>query len=58
MDKLRKVGLSALAGSLATFSAIADVSLTGSGEFTYATSGGTTDATGNPFGPLNFSRLP
>ena len=31
MDKLRKVGLSALAGSLAMFSAHADVSLTGSG---------------------------
>jgi len=50
MDKLRKVGLSALAGSLATFSAIADVSLTGSGEFTYTNGGGTTDDTGNPFG--------
>ena len=34
MDKLRKVGLSALAGSLAMFSANADVALTGSGEFT------------------------
>ena len=50
MDKLRKVGLSALAGSLAMFSASADVSLTGSGEFTYTNSGGTTDDTGNPFG--------
>jgi hypothetical protein len=50
MDKLRKVGLSALAGSLAMFSANADVALTGSGEFTYANSGGTSDETGNPFG--------
>jgi hypothetical protein len=50
MDKLRKVGLSALAGSMAMFSASADVSLTGSGEFTYTNSGGTTDNTGNPFG--------
>ena len=46
MDKLRKVGLSALAGSMAMFSASADVSLTGSGEFTYTNSGGTTDNTG------------
>jgi len=50
MDKLRKVGLSALAGSLAMFSANADVALTGSGEFTYTNSGGTSDDTGNPFG--------
>jgi len=50
MDKLRKVGLSALAGSLAMFSANADVALTGSGEFTYTNSGGTSDETGNPFG--------
>jgi len=50
MDKLRKVGLSALAGSMAMFSASADVSLTGSGEFTYTNAGGTTDNTGNPFG--------
>ncbi len=50
MDKLRKVGLSALAGSLAMFSANADVALTGSGEFTYTNSGGTTDNTGNPLG--------
>jgi len=50
MDKLRKVGLSALAGSLAMFSANADVAVTGSGEMTYTNSGGTTDDTGNPFG--------
>ena len=50
MDKLKKVGLSALAGSLAMFSANADVALTGSGEFTYTNSGGTSDETGNPFG--------
>ena len=50
MDKLRKVGLSALAGSLAMFSANADVALTGSGEFTYVNNGGTSDETGNPFG--------
>ena len=50
MDKLRKVGLSALAGSMAMFSASADVSLTGSGEFTYTNAGGTSDNTGNPFG--------
>jgi outer membrane protein OmpU len=50
MDKLRKVGLSALAGSLAMFSASADITVGGSGEFTYANSGGTTDDTGNPFG--------
>ena len=50
MDKLKKVGLSALAGSLAMFSANADVALTGSGEFTYVNNGGTNDETGNPFG--------
>ena len=50
MDKLKKVGLSALAGSLAMFSASADITVGGSGEFTYANSGGTTDDTGNPFG--------
>ena len=50
MDKLRKVGLSALAGSLAMFSANADITVGGSAEFTYANSGGTTDDTGNPFG--------
>ena len=51
MDKLRKVGLSALAGSLAMFSANAgEVAVTGSGEFTYTNAGGTTDNTGNPFG--------
>ena len=50
MDKLRKVGLSALAGSLAMFSANADVALTGSGEMTYTTTGGTDDESGNPWG--------
>ena len=50
MDKLRKVGLSALAGSLAMFSANADVAVTGSGEFTYTTTGGTSDDSGNPWG--------
>ena len=50
MDKLRKVGLSALAGSLAMFSASADITVGGSGEFTYANSGGTTDDTGNAYG--------
>ena len=50
MDKLRKVGLSALAGSLAMFSASADITVGGSGEFTYTNAGGTTDDTGNPFG--------
>jgi hypothetical protein len=50
IDKVRKVGLSSLAGFLGMFYACAVFRLTGSVEFTYAISGGSTDNTGNPFG--------
>ena len=52
MKNLRKVGLSALAGSLVAFSANAvDMSVTGTAEVTYTTNGGTgSTVTGNPWG--------
>jgi len=51
MNKLKKVGLSALAGSLAMMSAsTADVTVGGSGEVTYTSEGGTVSTNGNPFG--------
>jgi len=50
MDKLKKVGLSALAGSLAAVSAnAAEMSVSGATLLTY-TSEDETEATGNPFG--------
>ena len=54
MTNLKKVGLSALAGSLVAFSANAvDMSVTGTAEVTYTTVGGSTNNTGNPFGANN-----
>ncbi len=54
MKNMKKVGLSALAGSLVAFSANAvDMSVTGNAEVTYTTNGGTNDVTGNPFGSNN-----
>jgi len=58
MNNLKKVGLSALAGSLVAFSANAvDMSVTGTAEVTYTTVGGKGTAagssTGNPFGANN-----
>jgi outer membrane protein OmpU len=51
MNKLKKVGLSALAGSLAMMSAsVADITVGGSGEVTYVSEGGTDTRNGNPFG--------
>ena len=52
MKNLKKVGLSALAGSLVAFSANAvDMSVSGTAEVTYTTSGGSKgDFTGNAFG--------
>ena len=51
MTNLKKVGLSALAGSLVAFSANAvDMSVTGTAEVTYTTNGGTGSVTGNPWG--------
>ena len=51
MNNLKKVGLSALAGSLVAFSANAvEMSVSGTAEATYTTSGGTTDISGNPYG--------
>jgi len=64
MKNIKKIGLSALAGSLAMFSAAqAEMSISGGAEFTYTSSegtGGASDAsqTGNPFGmehAINFS---
>ena len=50
MDKLKKVGLTALAGSLAAVSAnAAEMSVSGATLLTY-TSEDETEATGNPFG--------
>jgi outer membrane protein OmpU len=50
MNKLTKVGCSALCGSLAAFSAAnaGDLAVTGSAEMTYLSHG--TEVTGNPFG--------
>ena len=51
MTNLKKVGLSALAGSLVAFSANAvDMSVTGTAEVTYTTNGGSNSVTGNPWG--------
>ena len=51
MNNLKKIGLSALAGSLVAFSANAvEMSVSGTAEATYTTSGGTTDVSGNPMG--------
>jgi outer membrane protein OmpU len=51
MNKLKKVGLSALAGSLAMMSAsVADVTVGGSGEVTYTSEGGDDTSNGNPWG--------
>ena len=51
MNNFKKVGISALAGSLAMFSVNADIVISGSSEVTYANnSGGTIAMNGNPFG--------
>jgi outer membrane protein OmpU len=55
MNNLKKVGLSALAGSLVAFSAQAmDMSVSGTAKITYVDEGegsaGSTDVTGNPYG--------
>ncbi len=51
MKNLKKVGLSALAGSLVAFSANAvEMSVSGTAEVTYTTTNGTDASTGNPFG--------
>ena len=54
MNNLKKVGLSALAGSLVAFSANAvEMGVTGTAEVTYTTVSGSTANTGNPFGANN-----
>ena len=52
MTNLKKIGLSALAGSLVAFSANAvEMSVTGTAEVTYTTNGGKgSTSTGNPWG--------
>jgi outer membrane protein OmpU len=54
MNNFKKVGISALAGSLAMFSVNADIVLSGSSEVTYSSNSGSTGGasavTGNPFG--------
>ena len=52
MKNIKKIGLSALAGSLVAFSANAvEMTVTGVAEVTYTTSGGKIGGpTGNPFG--------
>ena len=51
MNNLKKIGLTALAGSLTMFSVSnADVTLGGSSELTYTQDDGTTSTTGNPYG--------
>ena len=51
MKNLKKVGLTALAGSLVAFSANAvELGVSGTAEVTYTTTGGTTANTGNPWG--------
>ena len=51
MINLKKIGLTALAGSLVAFSANAvELSVSGGSEITYTTNSGTDDITGNPFG--------
>jgi outer membrane protein OmpU len=50
MNNLKKIGLSALAGSLAAFSAnAAEMSVSGSAKLTYK-NGDTSEVTGNPYG--------
>ena len=57
MNNFKKVGISALAGSLAMFSVNADIVLSGSSEFTYSSNSGSTGGananSGNPFGMSN-----
>ena len=56
MNNLKKIGLSALAGSLVAISAnAAEISVSGSVELTYTDTGGTTgnEVTGNSFGANN-----
>ena len=51
MNNLKKIGLSALAGSLSMFSVSnAEITLGGSAELTYTQDDGTTSSTGNPYG--------
>ena len=51
MNNLKKIGLSALAGSLSMFSVSnAEITLGGSAELTYTQDDGTTSTTGNPYG--------
>ena len=51
MKNLKKVGLTALAGSLVAFSANAvELGVSGTAEVTYTTTGGSTANTGNPWG--------
>ena len=53
MKNYRKIGISALAGSLAMFSANADIGISGSSELTYTSGSGSTasnSVSGNPFG--------
>ena len=51
MKNLKKVGLTALAGSLVAFSANAvELGVSGTAEVTYTTTGGSTAVTGNPWG--------
>ena len=52
MKNFRKIGLSALAGSLAMFSVNADIGISGSSELTYTSgsgSSGSSSVNGNPF---------
>ena len=50
MNNLKKIGLSALAGSLASFSAnAAEMAVSGSAKVTY-TNGDPTEVTANPYG--------
>ena len=54
MKNLKKVGLSALAGSLVAFSANAvEMSVSGTAEVTYTTNSGTNSVSGNPWGSNN-----
>lgn len=54
MNNLKKIGLSALAGSLVAVSANAvELGVSGTAEVTYTTVGGSTANTGNPFGANN-----
>ena len=56
MKNFRKIGLSALAGSLAMFSVNADIGISGSSELTYSSgsgSSGSNSVDGNPFAMSN-----